>query len=134
MKKLVLFALLSFTVLGNVSCSRDNDDVKTTETTKKNEIVGTWDFYQYKLDGVWKSMEVLKYDITLNSDGTYTTNYLGVRDAGTYTYSGDIIITKSNYYDAKHIKVKSISGGIGEVEIFDPKNSSDKAEIRLKKR
>ncbi|MDY3512723.1 hypothetical protein [Riemerella phage vB_RanS_GDF21] len=133
MKKALLFFALSSATLGTfTSCSRDDDS--TTVASNRYNVTGNWSFSEYKSDGVWKSMSILKYYINLNADGTYTTNYLGVKDSGTYTYDGkDLVVTKSNAYDPTYIRILSIEGNNAQVELFNPKNPSDKIEFKLVK-
>lgn len=136
MKKFLLISILSlFTAFSIVSCSSDRDD-DTTELQARYNVTGTWDFAQYKNEsGVWTSMSVLGYYIKFNSDNTYSTNYLGEADAGTYTYDKkDLIITTSPEFGTSHIKIVSMTSTDAEAYMFDPADPADRIELRFKKR
>lgn len=133
MKKLLLTSVLAFATLGTVtSCSSDRDEPTTTQTPKY-AVSGTWDFTQY-YDTTWEDMSMLKYYITIKSDNTYTTNYLGTNDSGTYTYdNADMLVLKSNI-STNNIRIVSMTSTDAQIEMYNNSNPSDVAKFKLKRR
>lgn len=133
MKKAVLFLGLALSV-GNfvASCSSDRD---SEVVSNRYNVVGKWEFSEYYYENSWKSMSILEQYIELKEDGSYSTNYLGYNDSGTYTYNGkDLVITKSKDYGDTHIRIKSMNDTSAEVELFEPTNPNEYISFRLKKR
>ncbi|MBO4612854.1 MAG: lipocalin family protein [Bacteroidaceae bacterium] len=105
MKKILFWSMMLLMVMAlpvMVACGDDED------TVDLNEIEGTWmcvkstDSYQgQSVDGLLVGAE-----ITIRSNGTYTSTSDNFGRSGTYTYNGETFTAKSNTGDTFIVKIK----------------------------
>ncbi len=133
MKKILFFSFLALTAVSVTSCSRD--EATSTTPQPKYDVVGNWKMNEYKnAAGAWQSMQMLNYYINLKSDGTYTTNYMGTPDGGTYKYDNNSqVVTTSPTYGKSIINIKTMTGTNAEVSMYKESAPADVVDLRLVK-
>lgn len=131
--KNVIFTMLLCAVTFFTSCSKDEDDL-----ISKNNIVGTWEARQIKVDGDWiaiPSNSKYSMSVTFYEDGRYygESDFFGT-GYGTYNISGNSIKT---YVDGEYMytyQVNNITDSMAEVTMIDEDSSSGESlNIRLNK-
>lgn len=132
--KSTIFTMLLCAVTFFTSCSNDNDDL-----ISKNDIVGTWEAKQIKVDGNWitiPSNSRYSMSMTFYEDGRYygESDFFGTGN-GTYKISGNSIKT---YADGEYMytyRINNITDTMAEVTMIDEDSSSeDLLNIRLNKK
>jgi hypothetical protein len=97
-KKYYLLLMLVVALPMMMSCSKDSDNDTPQGAELVKEAVGTW-MCTYSLDSAGgRSYEGLMVgkEVTINSDGTYTSTAQTFGYSGTYTINGNTITAKSS--------------------------------------
>ena len=112
MKKLKLWSMLLLMMMPViVSCSSDDDDNGAQGTELVRQAVGTWmctESTDSSMGQSYKGLMVGK-QVTIKSDGTYTSTAPTFGYTGTYTIKGNTITAKSSSGDTFVVNV-SVSG------------------------
>lgn len=94
MKKIILFAILSFTVPTLQNCSSSNDEIEvkndfTNTEYIKSQMIGRWNYWGHlspSTNSWWYSGDVYKWYFDFKSDNTYTNKSLSSTiQTGTYS-------------------------------------------------
>lgn len=135
--KRLLFAVMAIAAVVFTGCSKDDEGGFDYD---KNQVYGTWRVTHVDLGEGYVDVVGTIYEdvfdptyITFNSNGTFSTHgYFGAA-SGTYTMKGKTITT---YLDGEELfgyDILSLSGDIGEAEMYDVDDPSDRVRMRLGK-